>query len=118
MNKKLLQFLPAAVAAALCATSAPPLHAQAVVTDVTETYLQNADFETDPTGLPADHNVYDIPGWTEDPVAGYKQYYKLGTIAYDTGYDGPAIPAVSNGTSVQENNTALLACKVYTGART
>lgn len=52
-------------------------------TDVTNTYLVNADFETNPTGAALGTMVYDVPGWTEIPVAGStNDFQKLGTVLY------------------------------------
>lgn len=52
-------------------------------TDVTNTYLVNADFETNPTGAALGTMVYDVPGWIEIPVAGStNDFQKLGTVLY------------------------------------
>jgi hypothetical protein len=81
-------------------------------TDVTSTYLTNAGFETSPTGV-TDNTVSDVPGWTEVPTAGAAQYYKLGTVGYETN-TGDAVGTVpSNGSSVTENNSSLLAIKLH-----
>lgn len=112
MNRKLHHFLAAALAAAACSVVAPPLYAQAETTDITADYLQNAGFETTPTGIGADNTVYDVPGWTETPAAGSNEFYKLGTIPYG---EENAVLAITpeNGSSVSENNTAVLAIKQH-----
>lgn len=51
--------------------------------DVTNTYLVNANFETNPTGAALATMVYDVPGWAEVPVAGTtNDFQKLGTVPY------------------------------------
>lgn len=51
--------------------------------DVTDTYLVNSDFETNPTGAAINNTVYDVPGWTEFPIAfTTSDFQKLGTVPY------------------------------------
>ncbi len=83
-------------------------------TDVTSTYLSNADFETDVTGIATNDKIYDVPGWTETPAAGSKSYYKLGTINYETSASASlGFTSPSNGSSVTEGNNALLGVKLH-----
>lgn len=81
----------------------------ATQTDVTNTYLTNPGFETNPTGAATDNTIYDVPGWTESPAAGAFTYKKLATIAYGSSTTAlgtaPAITAVGG--------TALLGVKQH-----
>ncbi|MBN2766647.1 MAG: T9SS type A sorting domain-containing protein [Paludibacteraceae bacterium] len=89
----------------------------AQTTDVTATYLTNADFETTPTGVTVDNTIYDVPGWGETPAAGVLNYSKLGTLAYEeVNTVLGTVPA--NGSSVTDANTSLLGLKVHWGPAT
>lgn len=81
-------------------------------TDVTTTYLSNADFETTPTGAAKDNTIYDIAGWTEYRAAGSLDFYKLATIAYNSSATPLGTPP-NNQSSVTENNTSLLGMKLH-----
>ncbi|MGI6218548.1 MAG: DUF4859 domain-containing protein [Bacteroidaceae bacterium] len=113
MNRKLHMISAATFVAALCMTAAPPLQAQETATDITENYLQNADFETAPTGIVDDRVIYDVPGWEETPAAGTADTYcKLGTIPYGE-QNGVLAITPENGTSVTEGNATVLAIKEH-----
>lgn len=78
--------------------------------DVTDTYLTNANFEIDPTGLANDVTIYDVTGWTEVPASvASGAYQKLGTVlcgeTYNTAYVGTA-PA--NNSSVITDSVVLV----------
>jgi hypothetical protein len=81
-------------------------------TDVTATYLTNADFETNPTGGALDNYIYDVTGWQENKPVGAIDFLKLGTVAYES-VTPPFGTAPANGSSVTENNTTLLAIKMH-----
>lgn len=81
-------------------------------TDVTSTYLVNADFETNPTGAALGTMVYDVPGWTEIPVAGStNDFQKLGTVLYGSVTAGLETAPKSTATG----GNALLGVKKHWG---
>lgn len=85
-------------------------------TDVTDTYLSNADFETNPTGMVDENTIYDIDGWIEVPVAGSGDYRKMGTVAYGSVINiGTPDDVPANGSSVTTSNNTLLATKKHWG---
>lgn len=81
-------------------------------TDVTNTYLVNANFEINPTGAALGTMVYDVPGWTEVPVAGTtNDFQKLGTVLYGSvtaGLETAPLPTATGG-------LALLGVKKHWG---
>lgn len=81
-------------------------------TDVTSTYLVNTGFETNPTGAALGTMVYDVPGWTEVPVAGTtNDFQKLGTVLYGSVTAGLETAPVSTATG----GLALLGVKKHWG---
>ena len=115
MNRQ-LHYLCAAFLGAGMLHITPPLCAQTEVNqgvDVTEQYLKNAGFETNPTGVTTENYVYDVPDWEENPAAGSHEFYKLGTLSY--GENNAILGQVpTNGSSVQdENNKSLLGVKLH-----
>jgi len=104
--KKRYLFFAAILAAMSCATN---VQAQ---TDVTSSYIFNADFETSPTGDAADNTIYNVSDWTESPAAGAVNYNKLGTVAYGASTAGLGT-APTNGSSVASSNTSLLGLKLH-----
>ena len=91
-----------------------PLNLQAQTTDVTSTYLTNADFETNPTGATTDNTIYDVTGWVETPTAGALNYNKLATVAYEA-VTAPLGTVPANGSSVTTGNSTVLGVKVHWG---
>ncbi len=80
--------------------------------DVTAVYLVNADFETSPTGANAGTMVYDVPGWTEVPVAGTSNdFQKMGTVLYGSITAGLETAPKATATG----GTALLGVKKHWG---
>jgi len=104
-------YLSMAVLFAACVGS---LSVQAQTTDVTSTYLTNADFETSPTGAAVDNTIYDVAGWVETPVAGVLNYNKLATVGYES-VTGALGTAPVNASSVTTGNSTLLGVKVHWG---
>ena len=87
---------------------------QPTTTDITDQYLSNADFETNPTGAATDETIYDIDGWTETPTAGALNFHKMGTVAYGSTINiGEPNDVPANGSSVTDNNTSLLVTKLH-----
>lgn len=84
-----------------------------VPTDVTSTYLSNPDFETSPTGAAVNNTIYDVPGWTEFPVAfTSSDFQKLGTVQYGSVTAGLETAPSATATG----GVALLGVKKHWGA--
>lgn len=98
-------------------------------TDVTDTYLTNAGFESGPSYTDAstqsgtrldkrtdEHGSFDIPGWTNEGA--YGTYERLLTVPYSTsGSGGPFnFTSPSNGSSVLSGNDYVLVVKTHWNA--
>jgi hypothetical protein len=86
-------------------------------TDVTSTYLTNANFETSPTMTiggtqPTDNYMYTISGWTSN-LTGAQTYKKLETVPYSTALTALGVTSPANGSSVASNNSYLLGIKTH-----
>ena len=116
MKQKILQNLKGLIMAFVCILYATVIHSQ-TYTDVTSTYLTNANFETSPTMAiggtqPTDNTMYTISGWTSN-LTGTQTYKKLETIPYATAITALGVTSPTNGSSVTSNNSYLLAIKTH-----